>query len=283
MKRVVLALLLAGCGVGWADTGAAPAAKGAAGGHFDSSGVAWNVNDAYAFRGKSVMGTEDVIVVAITNGGFPREVIDKWWDRRQALEKKFRGADPDTVLAYLEFSPQGEYKALSYYIGPGNGCGYCSGGVASTVRLLAGKLVGGLKYKAPDRVFDVTLDVPVAGDDHGPALPAGGGDPGKVYLAYHAALKAGDAAALKKTLDSYMVKEMAKGEASNNVPGFMNWLGGQRYLDTVKVDKGFAKGDHAVLIVSGTGPVGDRKGQVTLTRENGAWRVSDEVVGGANE
>jgi len=279
MKRALGALLLAGCSVGWADTGAAPAAKG----KFDSSGVAWDVNDAYAFRGKSTMGTEDVIVVAITNGGFPREVIDKWWDRKQALEKKFRGNNDQTVLVYLEFSPQGEYKALSYYIGSGNGCGYCSGGVASTVKLVAGKLVGGLTYKAPDRVFDVTLNVPISSDDHGPALPAGGGDAGKVYLAYHAALKTGDVAGLKKTLDSYMVKQLAKGEATSDVPGFLAWVGGQRYLDTVKVDKGFAKGDHAVLVVSGSGPVGDRKGQVILVREQGAWRVSDEAVGSASE
>ena len=280
MRQAILALLVAVSGV---SGGAAAEWQPAAKGKFDSSGVAWDVSDAYAFRGRSTMGRDDVIVVAITNGGFPREVIDEWFDRRQALETKFRGNNSDVVLVFLEFSLQGEYQGLIYYIGPGNGCGWCSGGVASTVKLVDGKLVGGLQYKAPDRVFDVTLDVPVASDDHGPALPAGGGEPGKVYLAYHEALKAGDAAGLKKTLGEFTLKQMAKGEQNNDVAGFLAWLGGTRYLDTVKVDKGFATADRAVLLVSGSGSVGDRKGQVVLVREKSGWRVSDEAIGFAGE
>jgi hypothetical protein len=279
MRQVILAVLLCVASAVAAEAGAE---KAAARGRFDSGGVAWDVHDAYAFRGKASMGDEDVIVVAITNGGFPREVIDGWWDRKQALEQKFRG-DADTVLVYLEFSPQGEYRGLSYYIGSGNGCGYCSGGVTSTVKLVGGKLVGGLKYSAEDRVFDVALDVPVASDDHGPALPAGGGDPGKVYLAYHEALKAGDTAGLKRTLDGFMLEQMAKGEKGDNMQGFLAWLGGQRYLDTVSVDKGFATAKAAVLLVSGSGPIGKRQGQVILTREKDGWRFSDEAITIASE
>jgi len=279
MRQVILALLV---GVSAASAAETDAAKAAAHGSFDSGGVAWDVKDAYAFRGKSSMGDDDVIVVAITNGGFPRAAIDAWWDRKQALEQKFRG-DRDTTLVYFEFSPAGEYQGLSYYIGSGNGCGYCSGGVTSTVKLVGGKLVGGLKYKTSDRVFDVTLDVPVAGDDHGQPLPAGGGEPGKVYLAYHAALTAGDAAGLKRTLDGFMLEQMAKGEKTDNMPGFLAWLGGQRYLDTVIVDKGFATADKAVLIVSGSGPIGKRQGQVIMTREKDGWRFSEETIAGAGE
>jgi hypothetical protein len=67
------------------------------------------------------------------------------------------------------------------------------------------------------------------------------------------------------------------------MPGFLAWLGGQRYLDGVRVEKGFAKADSAVLLVTGSGPIGNRRGQVTLTREKDGWRVSDEVVGSASE
>jgi hypothetical protein len=256
--------------------------KPGASGRFESGGVSFAVGDAYAFRGKSSFGDESVIVVALTNATFPREILDQWWDRKQALERKFKG-DGDTVLVYFEFSPSGEYQGLSYYLGSGNGCGYCSGGVQSAVKFTGGKLVGGVKSSGKDRIFDVTLDVPVAGDEHGAALPVGGGDPGKIYLAYHEALKAGDAAAVKKTLDEFLLKQMAKGEQDNDVPGFLAWLGGQRYLDTVKVDKGFATADSAVLLVSGSGSIGNRKGQVILARDKGGWRVSDELIGGADE
>jgi hypothetical protein len=77
MRQVILALLVGVATAAAAETGAA----GAAHGGFESGGVAVEVSDAYAFRGKSSMGDETVIVVAITNGGFPREVIDRWWDR----------------------------------------------------------------------------------------------------------------------------------------------------------------------------------------------------------
>jgi len=282
MRQVILALFVGVSGVSSAAAAETGEAKPAASGSFESGGVSFPVTDAYAFRGKSSMGDETVIVVAITNGGFPREALDHWWDRKQALEKKFK-PDADTVLVYLEFSPGGEYQALSYYIGSGNGCGYCSGGVQSTVKLAGGKLVGGVKSSGKDRTFDVTLDVPVAGDDHGAALPAGGGEAGRVYLAYHEALKAGDAAGVKKTLDEFLLKQMAKGEQNNDVAGFLAWLGGQRYLDTVKVDKGFATADWAALLVSGTGPVGKRKGQVILAHEKAGWRVADEVIDLAGE
>jgi hypothetical protein len=278
MRHAILALLVGVSSATAADIGAT---KTAARGQFQSGSISFDVGDAYAFRGKSSMGDESVITVAVTNGTYPREIIDEWWDRKQALEQKF--ANDQTVLVFFDFSPQGEYLGMSYYFGSGNGCGYCSGGVDSTVKLTAGKLVGGLKAKGKDRTYDITLDVPVASDDHGPALPAGGGEPAKVYLAYHEALKAGDAAGLKKTLDTYMLKQMAKGEESKNMEGFLAWLGGQRYLDTVSVDKGFATARTAVLLVSGSGPIGKRQGQATLTREKDGWRFSDEVIGSASE
>jgi hypothetical protein len=77
-------------------------------------------------------------------------------------------------VRYLEFTPQGRWHGLSYYFGLGNGCGFCTSEVASTVKLTDGKLVGTLKGTEKDRPFTVTLNIPVTSDDHGPALPADG-------------------------------------------------------------------------------------------------------------
>jgi hypothetical protein len=76
---------------------------------------------------------------------------------------------------------------------------------------------------------------------------------------------------------------MAQAEQDNAMEAFLDWLGGQRYLDTVKVEKGFANARTAVLLVSGSGPMGKRRGQVVLTREKDGWRFSDEVIGSASE
>jgi hypothetical protein len=120
----------------------------------------------------------------------------------------------------------------------------------------------------------------VASDDHGAALPAGGGQPGKVYLAYAAALKARDAAALKTLMVARRVSAMEQAEKAGELKEFMQSLADDHDMVSVKVGKGFATADTAVLQVSGTSPLDiKRSGEVILRKEKDVWRVSAERVG----
>lgn len=254
----------------------------AAQGRFESGGVAVDVVDAYAFRTRQSYGDDPVIAVAVSNASLLEAAVDRWLDRKQFLENRVK--NQETAVIYFEFSPQGGYQAVSYYLGSGNGCGYCGGGeVKSGVKLEAGRLAGPFSFKGKDRSWDITLDVPLASDDHGTALPPGGGAPGKAYLAFAAAVKDRDAFALKELLASSGMASLERAEKAGQVDAFLDFLGENRYVDTVQVLKGFAGPDRAVLAVAGEGPVGKRKGQVLLRKEAGAWRVDDEILDMASE
>src|SRR6266496_2427252 len=168
-------------------------------GTFKSQAITLEVRSAIAFHGRSSLGgPDDVLLVAVTNAKVHGDALADYYDRRLAVEKRIK--DDETGVVYFEFRPDGRYKGLSYYFASGNGCGFCSGDVVSTVRLAGGKLSGTLKGSEPERTFDIALDVPIMSDDHGTALAADGGPPGAAYRAYHAALGKRDRAALKTSL-----------------------------------------------------------------------------------
>ena len=177
-------------------------------GTFKSHSITLNVKSAVAFHGAGLLDrdTKDALIVAVSNAKMAASVVGSYYDRRRAIDKRLK--DDETGIVYFEFTKEGKYRGLSYYFASGNGCGYCGGGDVAKVKLSGGKLSGTLKDtdKDKDRTFDIALDVPVLPDDHGPALPEGGGDPGKAYLAYHAALVKGDHARLKEVLSGESLK-----------------------------------------------------------------------------
>ena len=246
-------------------------------GVFESRGFSMPVASALAFRGKSTMDKQDVIVVAITNGDFKADWFATFHDRRRAVEKRMKASD--IAIVYLEFKPDGAYRGYSFYFGQGNGCGYCGGnlGVTSTVKLAQGKLVGSWKMKDDARKADVKLDVPILSDDHGAALPAGGGDPGKAYLAYHDALVKRDAKALRATMSQengeYLDDAVKKGKGE----AYMRSTAREHPDKSVRIVQGWSKGKQAVLLLAGETAIMKLAGEAVLVNEGGRWRVDDEL------
>ncbi len=267
-------LLLAGLPAGPAlSADAPPTAKGT----FRSKDISFDVGSAFAFRGKaSLDSTVDVLIVAVTNAELNPAPLALYLDRKRALENRLK--DEETAVVYFEFNPKGEYRGLSYYLGSGNGCGYCSGGVDSSVALSGGKLVGSLKEgKKKDRSFDITLDVPVQPDDHGAALPPAGAA-AKAYLAYHDALVKRDAAALKPLLSESLLKIWERAEKENDLDGYVSYLRKEHPVKSVRVTKGFGTESNAVLLIEGETDFLKVAGEVVLLNEKGSWHVKDELV-----
>jgi hypothetical protein len=255
----------------------APAFADSASGTFKSRDITMGVKSAVAYRAKSTFDKDrDVIVVAITNARIKADKLAEYVDRGLAIDKRIK--DDETGIVNLEFQPDGKYRGLSYYFASGNGCGYCSGGVESTVKLANGKLAGTLKQDEKDRSFDVTLDVSIMSDDHGGALPANGGEPGAAYLAYHAALVKRDGAALKPLISASMQSVWADAEKENKVDAYMKYLADDHPTKSVQVTKGYAKGDLAVLLIAGESSYSKMTGEVMLVKEKGGWRVDDELT-----
>ena len=186
-----------------------------------------------------------------------------WLVRRRAVDKRIK--DDDTGVVYFEFRPDGSYRGLSYYFAPGNGCGFCTSEVVSTVKLSGGKLAGALKGTEKDRPLDVSLNVPVMSDEHGTALPADGGAPGAAYLAYHMAL-------VKRQ------QSWADAEKKGNVGKFVEYLAAEHPDKSVRITHGYARGNTAVLLVSGESIAGKLVGEALLMKEKDAWRVDDELM-----
>jgi len=111
-------------------------------GSFTSRDVTFDVAGAVAFNGASAMDKANAaILVAISNDRLNAGALADFVDRKLAVEKLIK--DEKTAVVYLEFTPQGRFRGLSYYFGSGNGCGFCTSEVASTVMLANGKLSPG--------------------------------------------------------------------------------------------------------------------------------------------
>jgi len=250
---------------------------GHASGWFQSAGSKLGITDAYAFHGDSSLGGEKVILVALSNQGFVPAEIDRYWDRRYVLDHFFR--DATTGIVYFELALDGAYRGLSYDFGAGDGCVYCSGGVESTVKLVDGRLRGKLSEKpgGDQRSFDVTLDVAVASDEHGAPQGAGGGEPGKAYLAYDRALTSGDRAALAGLLSSARRSTWKSAEHDGRGDDFVAVLG-EEHPANVAVVEGYVQGNQALLLLAGRGAAGPTHGEALMTREQGAWRFEEETL-----
>jgi hypothetical protein len=274
MRSLLLVATLATCAVSAFAAQVAPSADGS----FKSQTFTMPVSTAMAFRGKSIIDKTDVIVVAISNGDFRVDWFATFFDRRRAIEQRMK--DKETAVVYLEFKPDGAYKGLSYYFAKGNGCGYCGGslGVTSTVKLANGRLAGSLKSKDETRAFDVTFNVPITPDDHGGPLPADGGAPGKAYAGYHAALVKRDAKALRPFLSKELAESLAEAEKKGKAAAYLRSLAKDHPENSVQITKGFSKGDHAVLLITGESSVMKLAGEVVLVNEGGSWRVDDELT-----
>ena len=146
------------------------------------------------------------------------------------------------------------------------------------MRLANGRLTGSLKDNEKNHSFDIELDVPVMSDDHGAPLPADGGAPGKTYLAYHAALIKRNQAALRPLLTGNQQEIWSRAEKKGNLAAFVNSLAEEHPNKSVRITRGFAAGDKAVLLIAGEAQYGKLNGQVLLKKEKDAWRVQDEMT-----
>ena len=245
-------------------------------GTFASQTVTMAAKSAIAFRGKSSADQADALFVAVFNARVNADAVADYIDRRRIIETRIR--DGETGVVYFEFKPDGAYRGMSYRFGPGNGCAYCAGEITSTVTLANGKLSGSLKGTGKERSVDVTLVVPVMADDHGTPLPADGGAPAKAYLAYHAALARSDRAAVKPLLSRDQQQFWDDAEKAGKLGAVVHALAVAHPVKSVEIVQGYGKDDKAVLRIAGEATAGKVTGEVLLIREDGAWRVDDEIT-----
>lgn len=267
-----VALILAVLGL--VATSPATAAASQASGKFESRNWEFEPAGAYAYPGEVGMDDEAGIVVAISNSSFDTEFFDRYWDRGHAIETYQK--DDETLVAHLQFAKGGAYKGMTYYFESGDGCGFCYDSSArSTVKVENGRIHGRITLAGQpgELAFDVTFDVPVAPSSYGDPLPAGGGEPGKVYAAYHRAIAAWDKAALRPFYTEKVQADYVE-RADALVQAFRN----DHPDKTFEIVRGFAKGAQALLLIEGETAYGKVKTEVHLEKQKGTWRIVDETL-----
>ena len=247
-------------------------------GEFTSRGFTMPVASSVAFRGKSLLDKQDVIIVAISNGHFESSWMQLFHDRSRLIGKRF--ASQETAVVYLEFKPDGAYKAHHFHFKSGNNCGYCAGnmGVTSSVKIAGGRIAGTITIKDTEKDAKVRIDTPILSDDHGPALPAGGGEPGKAYMAYHQAMASGDPAKvvphLSKENGQYITDAVKKGKGAQIMKVYTR----EHPDKSVTIVRGWSKGDTALILWDGETSILKLTGEAVMVREGGKWVVDEELA-----
>ncbi|MFO1302573.1 MAG: hypothetical protein U1F54_02515 [Burkholderiales bacterium] len=274
-RRIMLAVIVASTAFVRPALAAEPVTGS---GEFTNRGFTMPVVSSLAYRGKSLLDKDDVIVVVISNGYLDQKWTGGYYDRTRMIEKRW--ITDRNAAVYLEFRPDGSYKAHHFYFKSGNGCGYCAGnmGVTSTVKVANGRIAGTIKIKDNEKNADLKIDTPILSDDHGAALPADGGEPGKAYMAYHEALVTGQPAKILPTLSKENRKDLDEAVKRGRAPDMVRQFTEEHPTKSVKIVRGWSKGDAAVVLWEGEKGQVKLTGEAVLVREAGRWVVDDEVA-----
>ncbi len=247
-----------------------------ASGVFESGGASFEIVDAYAFRGESALDGEPVWVVAVSNETFRDERVARYVDRRYVLDNYFR-SDRSAVV-FLEIEDDGTFRGLSSSFGPGGGCGFCrdaSGAVK--VEVDGRRITGTLAWTGDGHALDAEIDVAISSRDHGEPLGAGGGEPGAAYMAFHRAILSRDEVALELAFSRAVNTDWAEAAFAGQEESYLqSWI--EDHPKEIDEIRGWARDDRAVLVVAGWRAGRELEAEVLLVREDGNWRVDDEMV-----
>lgn len=255
---------------------AATAAAQDASGVFENGEASFEIVDAYAFRGESALDGEPVWVVAVSNSPFQDDKVARYVDRRYVLGHYF--ASDRVAVVFLEIEDDGTFRGLSSSFGPGEPCAFCPDESGTAKLEVAGKrIAGSLKWKGDGRALDAKLDVAISSRDYGEPLDAEGGAPGAAYMAFHRAMLSRDEVSLRLAFSKSVNSDWAEAAFAGQEDSYLDsWV--EDHPKEIDRLRGWARDDQAVLLVEGRRGERQLRAEVLLVREDGNWRVDDELV-----
>jgi len=184
-----------------------------------------------------------------------------------------------TKTAEFDDAPKWQVYSQNIVMDP-DAAGNVSGGTYPELELTASgpdKYAGHVWTKEPidffgDKIaYDFTFSASVSDPDApiGEPLPAGGGEPGKAYLAWVAALHAGDLAKLKTMVPAEMAAQFDEADAAEGLE-FMQMM----TPTDIKILGGSTDGTTAILKVEGMMDGEKVAGEVTLEKMDGHWMAT---------
>ncbi len=136
------------------------------------------------------------------------------------------------------------------------------------------RFVGRVHHDEPQKIFDdtfqydLTFDLPLSDPDApiGEALPADGGEPGRAYLRWVAAVHSGELAALKPLVPAEMAAALEGDDAQEQLD-FLREL----TPTDVTILGGSSDGQTALLKIEGVLAGEKAQGEITLTKMGELW------------
>lgn len=219
-------------------------------------------------------------VVELVNVSLDKAAIARADDKEDAVREQVWEAD-DGGKVQLEIDASNTVKGLHIATGgssfstSGSGIGSMKAGANDATRY-AGRFTHEDERMKCDVDFDLaygSLAAAAAAAPAGKPLPAGGGEPGKVFLRNLAASQKGDVDGMLATASKAQADEI---RAQRNDPEFAAMLELMKAFvpKTAKVVGGRDFGDRAELDVEGTDADGGAtKGLVKMVKEADGWKV----------
>ena len=226
---------------------------------------------------------KEITVVELANVALDKAAIAKADDKEDAVREQVWEAD-DGGKVQLEIDDTNTVTGLHLNFGgtsfstSGSGIGTLTPGANDAKHLAA-------KFAQEDERMKCALDFDLAygslaaaaaaapAAPAGKALPAGGGEPGKVFLRNLAASQKGDVDGMLATASKAQADQI---RAQRNDPEFASMLELMKAFvpKTAKVVGGRDFGDRAELDVEGTDADGGAtKGLVKMVKESDGWKV----------
>ena len=252
------------------------AQAGDASGIFASQGRSFEIVDAYAFRGESIGDGRGAWIVAVSNKELSDREVDRYVDRRHVLDQYFR--DVDTAVIFFELGDDASLAGVSYEFGAEDACRFCQPeGAEADVEITGRRIAGTLKWLSDEGAFDLVFDVAISSRDHGNPLPEDGGEPGRAYRVFHQAARSRDTVSLRMAFSRSVQKHWAEAEEAGQSESYLDsWLAD--HMTEIDTLRGWSRGEEAVLVVRGRRGGQEIEAEVLLVREDGSWRVDDELV-----
>lgn len=273
MKRIPLMLaVMLGCAssVAYADGS----------GTLYNDGKAIALPYAYAYRTADRFNKgQQMTSVVFSDKAIDAAALADASDRADALNDMLRGATQVELNIEADGNVQNLNTQMDGYSGSTSGSGWYTLELKQNddARIEGSFRSNDEEDKASGRFYDFTfaLDLPGAAD-LGAALPAGGGDAGKAYLAYLKAMEKGDVDAIAKHMVKQRADQLLAGRNDPQFKEMFAFIQGMT-LKNPKYVKGNSKGDSATLEYSGLDSRGGKvTSTVTMQREGGAWKLAKE-------
>jgi hypothetical protein len=278
-----LSFVLAGALLALAGAGAGHASAGSTGaGYFRMADNKQEYKHAVALARDSVSepGKRKLQIYLTTHPVDPAKAVGEF-DLDQGITEQLRAVNGG--MTRITVNPDGTEGGMWFWVSEPSDTFNTSGFGKFTLTTNSPTRVEGSHVLAePEDFFDKTYQFDLkfaadvtSADFTGTALPAGGGEPGKAYLDYVAAVAKGDADALRAQLGDSAEWMLPKDDAAAT----------KSYIETLRfgvpasaaVSGGWLQGERAVIKVEGKDGDGNTQRGVVLMAKDGAhWREENK-------